>query len=308
MKVGIFADGLWGLNLIKILLLDKSFYVDFIVLRKKKDRKILDYCKKNKIPTFSFTNINLKKNITFLKKFDSDILVSMSYNQIFNKNFLKFSKNKLINCHAGALPYYRGRSPINWAIINGEKKIGITTHLIDKKIDQGDILQQNFLKVKKKDDFKSIQEKCFKICPKQVYAVLKKIKYKRIIKIKQKNIFSKGSYYNKRKNGDELIDFNNNYENLNNFIRGIVFPSVGATFYYKKKKFITLKSIFCEKIKKDIKLNNGIILDVKKNKIQMKISNAKIYLCEIFRKKNNSPVIDCRKIFQKNLILKGKNV
>ena len=53
-------------------------------------------------------------------------------------------KKKIINCHAGALPFYRGRSPINWAIINGERKIGITTHFVDLKIDNGDIIEQNF--------------------------------------------------------------------------------------------------------------------------------------------------------------------
>ena len=147
MKVGIFADGIWGLNIIKILFSDKNFKIDFIVLRKKKDLKIVKFCKQKKIIFFCFNNINLKK-YKYSKKFNSELLVSMSYNQIFKK-FYKICKKRLINCCDFALPFYRGRSPINWAIINGENKIGITTHLVSSKIDQGNILDQKFLKLRK---------------------------------------------------------------------------------------------------------------------------------------------------------------
>jgi len=92
MKVGVFADGLWGLKFIKILNLDKNFFLDFVVLRKKFDNKILQFCKNKKIKYFVFDNINKKKNIQIIKKFKSDIYVSMSYNQIFKNNFFKLIK------------------------------------------------------------------------------------------------------------------------------------------------------------------------------------------------------------------------
>ena len=65
MKVGVFADGLWGLKFIKILNLDKNFFLDFVVLRKKFDNKILQFCKNKKIKYFVFDNINKKKNLAF---------------------------------------------------------------------------------------------------------------------------------------------------------------------------------------------------------------------------------------------------
>ncbi len=154
MKVGIFADGIWGLNFIKLLSSDKNFIINFVVLRQKIDQNIFNYCNKKNLKYFSFKNINNKKNINILNKFNSDISISMSYNQIFDKNFLNIYKNRIINCHAGALPFYRGRSPIKWAIINGEKKIGITTHIINTGIDKGDILDQKFIIIKKEDNYK----------------------------------------------------------------------------------------------------------------------------------------------------------
>lgn len=307
MNVGIFADGVWGLNIIKILFFDKKFNIDFVVLRKKKDLKILNFCKKKNINHFSFRNVNSRKNINILKKFNSDILVSMSYNQIFKKIFLKLIQKKIINCHAGALPFYRGRSPINWAIINGEKKIGITTHFVNSKIDQGDILDQKFVKIENKDNFKTLLQKCYKYCPMQLYKVLKKIKNKSIKVIKQSSISSKGSYYFKRKRGEEIINFRNNYKNLNNFIRGLVFPSVGAVFYFKGKSYITLKTNFLKKIEKDDKINNGTILHVSNKRLKIKILDSIVFLSKIFSNRDKNLIKDLRKIFKVNFLLKGKN-
>ena len=307
MKVGIFADGIWGFNIVKILFFDRSFNIDFVVLRKKKDLKILKYCKEKKINYFCFKNINLIKNINIINKFKSDILVSMSYNQIFKKIFFKSVKKKIINCHAGALPFYRGRSPINWAIINGEKKIGITTHFINSKIDQGDILDQKFVKIEKKDNFKKILQKCYKHCPMQLYKVLKKIKNKSIKIIKQSTISPKGSYYFKRKKGDEVINFNSNYKNLDNFIKGLVFPSIGAAFLFKGSPYVTLKVSLLKKIKKNNNIINGTILSVSNQKLKIKISDSIIFFSKIFSKKNKNFVEDYRKTFKENFLLKGKN-
>lgn len=308
MNVGIFADGVWGLKIIKILFYDKDFKIDFVVLRKKKDLKILKFCRNKNIKFMSFNNVNSKKNINIIKKFNSKLYISMSYNQIFKSNFFKFTKKKIINCHAGALPYYRGRSPINWAIINGEKKIGITTHLINSKIDQGDILDQKFINIQKNDNFKTILSKCYKYCPKQIYKVLKKIKNGSIKAIKQSSISAKGSYYFKRKNGDEIINFNSNFKNLDNFVKGLVFPSVGAVFFFRGASFVTLKTNFLKKINMKNNIENGKILGVSKNKLKIKISDSVIFFSKIYSKKNKYLLQDCRKVFRKNLLLKGVDV
>ena len=308
MKVGIFADGIWGLNLIKILYSDKNFKIDFVVLRNQIDLNILHFCQKKKINQYSFKNINNKKSIETLKKFKSNILVSMSYNQIFKNNFLKCFRKKIINCHAGALPYYRGRSPINWAIINGENKIGITTHLISSKIDKGDILDQKFIKIQKNDNFKTILKKCYIVCPMQLHTVLKKIKNQNIKSFKQSVISKKGSYFFKRKKGDEVINFNNNFKDLNNFIKGLVFPSVGATFTYKRKLYLVINSILSKKKNKGNEIKNGTILSVTKNNLKVKIQNSVIVLNNLYIKSNKTCVNDLRKIFKNNSLLIGSNV
>ena len=69
----------------------------------------------------------------------------MSFDQIFKEEIINIPPLKIINCHAGKLPFYRGRNILNWALINDEKEFGITVHYVDFGIDTGDsILQKNY--------------------------------------------------------------------------------------------------------------------------------------------------------------------
>ena len=95
------------------------------------------------------------------------------------------------------MPFYRGRSPINWAIINGENFIGLTVHFIDKNIDTGDIIYQRKLKISKIDDFKKVILKVYKLSPSLVEKAIYLISKNKVNRIKQKNIHNYGSYYKK---------------------------------------------------------------------------------------------------------------
>ena len=71
----------------------------------------------------------------------------MSYDQIIKEDLLKLPLKGFINCHAGALPFYRGRNVLNWVLINGESEFGITVHYIDEGIDTGAILLKKELNI-----------------------------------------------------------------------------------------------------------------------------------------------------------------
>ena len=112
--IGYFADGKWGYETLKKIVLKKNILINFVCVRyKKPDKQILDYCKKKKLKLLKFKNINSKKSFQMIHKFKCDLLVSMSYNQIFEDHIKNFSR-KIINCHAGSLPFYRGRNILNW--------------------------------------------------------------------------------------------------------------------------------------------------------------------------------------------------
>lgn len=78
--------------------------------------------------------------INELKTMEPDYIIVVAYGQILSKEVLQIPKYACVNLHASLLPKYRGAAPINWAVIDGEKKSGNTTMLMSEGLDEGDIL------------------------------------------------------------------------------------------------------------------------------------------------------------------------
>lgn len=74
--------------------------------------------------------------------YDADVAVVVAYGKILPVEFLRAPKRGCINVHFSLLPKYRGAAPVNWALINGEKKTGVTTMFIEEELDSGPILLQ----------------------------------------------------------------------------------------------------------------------------------------------------------------------
>jgi methionyl-tRNA formyltransferase len=103
---------------------------------------------KYNIPVYQPHKIkNDNESIELLKKINPDFIVVVAFGQILPKEVLDIPKYCCINLHASLLPKYRGAAPINWAIINGEKKSGNTTMLMDVGLDTGDILLKSEIKI-----------------------------------------------------------------------------------------------------------------------------------------------------------------
>jgi methionyl-tRNA formyltransferase len=243
-KIGFFGDGQWGLNTLNLILKKKNYQIKFVCVRYKSVNKnlILNFCKKNRIKYFRFKNINSKLAIKEIKSYKLDTLVSMSYDQIFKKETINNYKSKIINCHAGCLPFYRGRSPLNWVLINDESFFGITVHYINQGIDKGDIILQRKFDIKDKDNYKSILNKAYKECPKILFKAIHLVVNKKDKPVKQNFLHKKGSYYRKRLSGDERINWKTNAREVFCFIRALSKPSVIASTYFKNKKILINES------------------------------------------------------------------
>jgi methionyl-tRNA formyltransferase len=276
MNLGIFADGIWGLNFLKKIKKNKKFSIKYVCGRKKIDKNIKKFTLKNKIPFFAFNN--LKSNFAFKKivSFNTDLLVSMSYDQIFNNKIINMNKYPPINCHAGMLPKYRGRNVINWAIINGEKELGITVHQINNKIDKGNIISQKKIKILESDNYKTILSKCHNECPNLLLSSLNKIyDNPKFNTIPQKNL-GKGFYCKKRTKGDEIINLNNKTKYLNNFIRGITYPGPNAQYKNGRYKIHFIKSRILNKQKIHSNYKVGEIINFKKKYFDVRTKDGAI--------------------------------
>ncbi|MCX5688036.1 MAG: methionyl-tRNA formyltransferase [Candidatus Omnitrophica bacterium] len=184
------------------------------------------------IKTFQPPRINTKESVEFLKKFNADLFVVVSFGQILSKAVLDLPKLQCINIHASLLPKYRGAAPINWAIANGEKETGVTAMKVNEKMDEGDIILKEVVSVSEEDDAITLSEKLSKKGAKLLLDTIRLIKDNKVEFIPQDH--SKATYAPKLKKEDGLIDWQKSADEINNRIRAFV-PWPGCFTYLDKK-------------------------------------------------------------------------
>lgn len=235
-SIGYFADGPWGHEAFRVLIKDKSIKIKFICARcDTKDDTLKKYSEKYKIDYLKDKNINSINFMKKLKEYDCDLFVSMSFNQIFKKEIMAVAKKGIINCHAGKLPFYRGRNILNWVLINDEKEFGITVHFVDEGIDTGDIILQKTFQITDADNYKTLLEKAYVECAKILYEAIKIVQIGNYTLTKQNTIDSVGTYCGVRQEGDEVIEWNQTSREIFNFVRAICEPGPRARSYVAGK-------------------------------------------------------------------------
>ncbi len=229
LKIGYFADGLWSHEAFKLLNEDVEIEIKFIVPRTDtKDDTLKNFSKENNIDYLQGVKINSSEFYLKAKEYDCDLFVSMSFNQIFKKAIINLPPQKTINCHAGKLPFYRGRNILNWVLINDENEFGITVHYIDEGIDTGDIILQRTYPIDDGDDYNSLLEIAYKECAVILYDSVKLVQNGNVGRIDQKSIHNVGFYCGQRGEGDEILNWGQTSRDVFNFVRSICKPGPQA--------------------------------------------------------------------------------
>lgn len=245
MKIGYFADGPWSHKAFELIVLDPNLKICFIVPRiDSVDETLKNYAEQHGIDYLNQVDVNSLEFIELARSYECDIFVSMSFNQIFKNEIINVPKLKIINCHAGKLPFYRGRNVLNWVLINDEKEFGITVHYVDNGIDTGDIILQKTYQITDGDDYKSLLERAYQGCSELLYEALQKIMTDSVTRTKQSSIHPVGFYCGGRGSGDELIDWNSKSRDIYNFIRSISNPGPIATTYLDGSEVKINKAVF----------------------------------------------------------------
>lgn len=287
LTIGFFADGQWSHQLFEKLIKNKKIIIKFICSRyKSSDNLIGTLARKKNLPLYRFKNVNSNLASKTLSKYSCDLFVSMSYDQIFEKHIISIPLKGIINCHAGKLPDYKGRNVLNWAIINGEKYYGITTHFINEKIDEGNIILQKQYKILCSDDYNKILNKSYVRCSNLMYLTIKKFLHNDIFSYPQKNIKSRKRYFKKRKAKDEKIDWSKNIKDIYNLIRGISPPAPGAKSNLSKKTIRFYRAKILNNYQTRIQYQNGAIIEVKKNHFLVNCKNGVLKILDWDYKNN----------------------
>jgi methionyl-tRNA formyltransferase len=237
LKIGYFADGPWSHNAFLKLINDQRFDIKFIVPRNDtKDETLLNFSIEYNIDYLKLDNVNSETSLNKILSYHCDVLVSMSFNQIFRKDIINLTTIGIVNCHAGKLPFYRGRNILNWVLINDEKEFGITVHFVDEGIDTGDIILQETFPITDKDNYSTLLDISYSSCANILYKSLVQIFEGQFKITVQKSIHPVGFYCGMRGEGDEIINWNNTSRDIFNFIRSISHPGpVARTFNGNKE-------------------------------------------------------------------------
>ena len=114
---------------------------------------------RHNIPVFQPVKIKTPEAVAELKKYEADIYIVAAFGQILSQEILDIPKYKCLNIHASLLPKYRGASPIQHVIIDGEKETGITIMQMDAGIDTGDMLYKKAIEIADNDTFETLHDK-----------------------------------------------------------------------------------------------------------------------------------------------------
>ncbi len=182
---------------------------------------------------------------TFIHKlsiFKPEVIVVVAYRKILRAPILMLPSYGCINVHASLLPNYRGAAPIQWAIINGEEKTGITTMIMDEGLDTGDILLQEETEIFDDDTAETLGKRLAELSASVLLKTLQGLEHGTVSPVPQAGIPSFAPPFKKE---DGMIDWKKTARALHNFIRGM-YPWPCAYCYLNKERIKIIKAKFLE--------------------------------------------------------------
>lgn len=189
----------------------------------------------NNIPVFQPVKIKEPEAVEVLRGYQADIFVVAAFGQILSEEILAMPKYGCVNIHASLLPKYRGAGPIQWAIIDGEQKTGITIMQMEKGLDTGDILLQKEVEIDARETGDSLHDKLAAAGAELIVEALPKIAAGQVMPRRQKD--EESCYAKMLQKSMGKIDWNMPAGKLDCLIRGLIsWPGASTTFRGKNLK------------------------------------------------------------------------
>ena len=182
------------------------------------------------------SDINLRENVELLKELAPDLLLSFYYRTMIREEVLEIPRLGALNLHGSYLPKYRGRVPVNWAVINGESETGATLHYMVAKPDAGDIVDQEKVAILFTDTALDVFNKVTQAAVTVLARSLAPLLEGRAPRIPMD--LSRGSYFGGRRPADGRIDWGLSALQIYNLIRGVTHPYPGAFTMLNGRKIV----------------------------------------------------------------------
>lgn len=184
------------------------------------------------IPVFQPVKVKEREAVDVLRGYGADIFVVAAFGQILSEEILTMPKYGCVNIHASLLPKYRGAGPIQWAIIKGEQKTGVTIMQMDQGIDTGDMLLKTEVPIDPRETGDSLHDKLAKAGADLIVDALPKIERGELTPVKQND--EESCYARMLQKSMSRIDWQMSAVKLDCLIRGLIsWP--GATTIFRGK-------------------------------------------------------------------------
>lgn len=200
-------------------------------------RSVAGLAEKYGIPVHSPESVNTPDWIDRIRSWGPDLIFSFYFRSIIREEILQIPRLGAFNMHGSLLPKYRGRVPINWAVLQGEKETGVTLHHMVKRADAGDIVDQERVPIGPEDTARDVFGKCVKAARLVLERQLDSLTAGTAPRRSQDE--SQATTFGGRKPEDGRIDWTQSADQIYNLVRAVTNPYPGAfTFADGKKLFI----------------------------------------------------------------------
>ena len=198
------------------------------------------------IPVFAPEEVNHPLWIDRIKAMNPDVIFSFYYRNLLCEEILNCASAGAFNLHGSLLPKYRGRAPLNWALVNGETETGVTLHRMTARADAGAILAQHTVAIAEEDNALTLHRKLNAAAEQLLGETLPALKDGKVDERPQDE--SQATRVGRRTPDDGRIDWTKPAETINNLVRAVTDPWPGAFGYIGSAKFIIWKG----KVRRDL--------------------------------------------------------
>ena len=187
------------------------------------------------IPVMQPRRIRTPEAVAELKSYPADIYIVAAFGQILSQEILDIPRLGCLNIHASLLPKYRGSSPIQHAIIDGEQETGVTIMQMDAGIDTGDMLYKKIIPIEENDDYETLHDKLMALGGEAVTEALTLLEQGKLNPEKQDDASSCYAPMIKKEFG--RLDFTKSAVELDRLIRGVTpWPSAFTSYQGRQLK------------------------------------------------------------------------
>ena len=247
MRVVMFGYQTWGHRTLQALL-DSEHEVVLVVTHPKSDHayekiwsdSVAELAEEHGVPVVLRNRPDDEELLTRLKEAEPDLLVCNNWRTWIPPEVFNLPRYGTLNVHDSLLPAYAGFSPLIWALINGEKEVGVTAHMMDDELDAGDIVVQRAIGVGERDTVTDLFHRTVDLIAPIVTESLGLIASGRAVHTKQDR--SKASFFHKRSVQDSNIDWAWPAEDIDRLVRAQSDPYPNAFTHHKGKRVRVTKA------------------------------------------------------------------